>query len=136
MPPRRARGTNRRVCCYVVGVVNPRSKSRTGQIAQDVFQSGIGTTSDQPDPQCGTGDRGSTALGSKSISADREWGLSPMTYLRGMRAERMARLLASSDLSVAAVARSVGWTDVHYASRCFRAHYGVSPTEFRRQQSA
>jgi transcriptional regulator GlxA family with amidase domain len=57
-----------------------------------------------------------------------------MAYLRQMRAKQMARLLASTDLSVAGVARSVGWSDANYASRCFHAHYGISPTEYRRRQ--
>ena len=63
-------------------------------------------------------------------------GMSPMAYLRHMRVERTARLLASTDLSVTAVARTVGWTDPNYASRCFHAAYGVSPSEFRHQHSA
>ena len=61
--------------------------------------------------------------------------MSPMAYLRKMRAERMARLLASTDLSVAEIARAVGWTDPSYAARCFHAAYGISPTEYRRRQS-
>jgi len=46
----------------------------------------------------------------------------------------MARVLCCTDLSIAAVARSVGRTDANYASR-FHAFYGVSPTEFRRKQA-
>lgn len=65
---------------------------------------------------------------------DAALGLSPMAYLRAARVERMARLLETTDLSIAAVARSVGWTDPNYASRCFRNHAGVPPTEFRRRQ--
>lgn len=61
-------------------------------------------------------------------------GMGPMAYLRQMRAERMARLLVSTDLSIAEAARSVGWMNQFHASQCFHAHYGVSPTEFRRQQ--
>ncbi|HTR70621.1 MAG TPA: AraC family transcriptional regulator [Mycobacteriales bacterium] len=61
-------------------------------------------------------------------------GVSPMAYLRHMRVERMVRLLVSTDLSVADAARSVGWTDAFYASRCFHAAYGISPTEYRRRQ--
>jgi transcriptional regulator GlxA family with amidase domain len=61
--------------------------------------------------------------------------MSPLAYLRKMRVERMARLLASTDLSVAEVARAVGWTDPSYASRCFHAAYGVSPTEYRYRQT-
>jgi len=62
-------------------------------------------------------------------------GTSPMAYLRQMRVERMARLLASTDLSVAEAARSVGWRNQFHASQCFHAHYGISPTEYRRQQT-
>src|ERR1700677_1633027 len=42
-------------------------------------------------------------------SFDATVGTSPMAYLRLMRVERLARLLASTDLSVAEAARSVGW---------------------------
>jgi AraC-like DNA-binding protein len=58
-----------------------------------------------------------------------------MTYLRHIRVERMDRLLVSTDLSIAEAAGAVGWTDPNYASRCFRALYGMSPTEFRRRQA-
>lgn len=60
--------------------------------------------------------------------------MSPMAYLRQMRVERMARLLVSTDLSVAEAARSVGWKNQFHASQCFHAHHGVSPTEYRRRQ--
>lgn len=62
-------------------------------------------------------------------------GMSPMAYLRQMRAERMACLLASTDLSVAEAARSVGWKNQFHASQCFHAAYGMSPTEYRRRQT-
>lgn len=62
-------------------------------------------------------------------------GMSPMAYLRQMRIERMARLLVSTDLSIGEAARSVGWRNQFHASQCFHAHYGVSPTEFRRQHT-
>jgi transcriptional regulator GlxA family with amidase domain len=57
-----------------------------------------------------------------------------MAYLRQMRVERMARLLASTDLSIGDCARAVGWTNALCASRTFYAAYGLSPTEFRRRQ--
>lgn len=68
-------------------------------------------------------------------SFDATVGASPMAYLRQMRVERMARLLASTDLSVAEAARSVGWRNQFHASQCFHATYGVSPTEYRRQHA-
>lgn len=63
-------------------------------------------------------------------------GMSPMAYLRKMRAERMAQLLATTDLSIAEAARAVGWTDPSYASRCFHAARALSPTEYRRRHPA
>jgi transcriptional regulator GlxA family with amidase domain len=69
-------------------------------------------------------------------SFDAVTGMSPMAYLRRMRVERMALLLTSTDLSIAEAARSVGWRNQFHASQCFHAAYGVSPTEYRRQQSA
>lgn len=57
-----------------------------------------------------------------------------MAYLRKMRVERMARLLTSTDLSIAEAARAVGWADQFYASRTFHAAYGLSPTDYRRRQ--
>ena len=62
--------------------------------------------------------------------------LSPMAYLRQMRVQRMARLLSSTDLSIAEIAREVGWIDAKYASPLLSAHYGISPTKFRRKHSA
>jgi transcriptional regulator GlxA family with amidase domain len=62
-------------------------------------------------------------------------GVSPMAPLRQIRVEQMARPSSSPDLSVAAVARSVGWTDANYASRCFHAEYGISSTGFRHRQT-
>lgn len=64
-------------------------------------------------------------------SFDAVAGISPLAYLRQLRVTRMASLLRSTDLSVGAVARSVGWHDSRNASRHFRAAYGVSPTAYR-----
>jgi len=65
---------------------------------------------------------------------DATLSMSPMAYLRHIRAQRMAALLTSTDGSIAETARAVGWGDPNYASRCFHAQYGVSPTEYRRRQ--
>lgn len=69
-------------------------------------------------------------------SFDAATGTSPMAYLRKMRAERMARLLASTDLSIGEAARAVGCKNQFHASQCFHAAYGISPTEYRRQHAA
>lgn len=69
-------------------------------------------------------------------SFDATVGMSPMAYLRKIRVERMARLLESTDMSIAETARSVGWRNQFHASQCFHAANGVSATEFRRRQPA
>lgn len=69
-------------------------------------------------------------------SFDAVTAMSPMAYLRKMRVERMARLLATTDLSVAEAARAVGWTNQFHASQVFHVAFGVSPTEYRRRQAA
>lgn len=69
-------------------------------------------------------------------SFDATVGTSPMAYLRKMRAERMGRLLTTTDLSIAEAARAVGWTNQFHASQVFRAACGVSPTEYRRRHAA
>ena len=38
-------------------------------------------------------------------------------------------------VAVAEAARSVGWGDLDYATRCFHAAYGMSPTYCRRRQT-
>jgi AraC family transcriptional regulator len=59
-------------------------------------------------------------------------GLSPMAYLRRIRVEQMARLLSTTELTIAEAARSVGWVDANYASRCFHS----PATASRRPSSA
>jgi len=68
-------------------------------------------------------------------SFDATVGTGPMAFLRKMRVERMARLLATTDLSVADAARSVGWSNQFHASQVFHLAFGVSPTEYRRRQA-
>lgn len=69
-------------------------------------------------------------------SFDATVGTSPMAFLRKMREERMARLPATTDLSVAEAGRSVGWRDPNYASATFHDYHGVSPTEYRRRHAS
>ncbi len=58
-------------------------------------------------------------------------GMSPMTYLGRLRAERAAGLLVETDLPVAEIGRLVGWHDPNYASRRFRQYFGDSPAGYR-----
>jgi AraC-like DNA-binding protein len=62
-------------------------------------------------------------------------GRSPMRYLAELRLRRAEALLAFSDLNVKRIAGCVGYRSVHYFSRAFRGHAGLSPSAFRRRRS-
>lgn len=60
-------------------------------------------------------------------------GVSPMAYLAITRAERAASLLQNSQLSCGEVGLSVGYADATIFARRFRAHFGLSPSAYRRR---
>jgi len=64
-----------------------------------------------------------------------EVGLTPGTYLRVIRALRMADELVLSSLSISDIAQHVGWDSVSQASRVFHAMWGMPPSEFRRRHA-
>lgn len=61
-----------------------------------------------------------------------ELGISPAAYLRQVRADRMAELLATTSLTVSEAGAAVGWRDPAVASRSFKLRYGVTPRAFAR----
>lgn len=60
-------------------------------------------------------------------------GLSIKDYLIQLRMDRARELLRQTDLTMGAVARSVGYNDALYFSRLFKKRIGVAPTAYRRQ---
>jgi AraC-like DNA-binding protein len=60
-------------------------------------------------------------------------GEAPIRYLSGLRLARAARLLRSTDTTVAEVARRVGYGSEEALSRAFKARFGGAPSAFRRQ---
>ena len=61
-------------------------------------------------------------------------GLPPMEYLTRLRLSHAGELMAETSLSVAEIARAVGYEDPLYFSRLFRQKTGASPTEFRERR--
>ena len=55
----------------------------------------------------------------------------PLKYLSLLRLEKARQLLESSELSITEIALMVGFTDIHYFSRSFKSHTGLSPSEYR-----
>ena len=60
-------------------------------------------------------------------------GESPMRYLAGLRLDRSARMLRSTDATVVEIARRVGYGSQEALSRAFKTRFGTSPSVFRTQ---
>ena len=61
-------------------------------------------------------------------------GISTGKFLRNLRMEQAARLLREGTINVSQVADSVGYTDQAHFSTAFKAHFGVSPSEYAASQ--
>lgn len=55
-------------------------------------------------------------------------GESPSNYLMKLRLRRARDLLAQNQLTIAEVARSVGYQDPYYFSKLFKRHFGTAPS--------
>ncbi|THV41902.1 AraC family transcriptional regulator [Glycomyces buryatensis] len=62
-------------------------------------------------------------------------GEPPLSYLTNWRMEMAEELLADPERTVAQVARSVGYADAFGFSNAFKRRKGMSPTEFRRDET-
>jgi AraC family transcriptional regulator len=61
-------------------------------------------------------------------------GLSPYQFVLSERIQRARELLSERYLSIAEVARAVGFSDASQLNRVFRKFVGVTPTAFRRER--
>lgn len=59
-------------------------------------------------------------------------GLSPMTYLKIYRLEKAKEKIKNSDLSISQIAAECGFSDANYFTRCFRAHFSIQPSHYRK----
>ncbi len=62
-------------------------------------------------------------------------GLSPSEYIRKVKVDVVARLLRETTLSVADIAFKTGFSTAKYCSKVFKSVYGISPDEYRSQQT-
>ncbi len=62
----------------------------------------------------------------------KQTGKSPQAHLIALRMERAAYLMRNPQLSVADIARSVGYDDPAQFSKTCRKEYGMSPTQYRK----
>ena len=59
-------------------------------------------------------------------------GFSPVEFIREMRIKRAAQLLEERRYNITEVTYMVGMNDSRYFAKCFKATYGVTPSEYRR----
>lgn len=64
-----------------------------------------------------------------------KYGITPYAYLIQKRMEAAQELLRFTELSVKDIAAKLAFSDGNYFSRAFKKHTGVSPVEYRRQNS-
>ncbi len=59
-------------------------------------------------------------------------GLSPMMYLHVFRLETAREKLKYTPASIGEIAAECGFPDANYFTRCFKKHFGVPPTAYRK----
>jgi AraC-like DNA-binding protein len=63
-------------------------------------------------------------------------GLSPKEYLTDFRIKQSCYLLEHSDLSITAIANSIGFDNSLYFSKTFHQTKGLSPKEYRKRKKS
>lgn len=59
---------------------------------------------------------------------------SPVEILRNYRLEKARKLLLTTDMNVNEITFSVGFSSAAYLTKCFREHFGTTPSELRAAQ--
>ncbi|WP_163397569.1 hybrid sensor histidine kinase/response regulator transcription factor [Flavobacterium fluviatile] len=60
-------------------------------------------------------------------------GVSPVVFIRDMRLSEAAELIKNEDLLIKEICFEVGFNDLKYFGKCFRAKFNQTPAEYRRQ---
>lgn len=63
-------------------------------------------------------------------------GLSPVEFIREIRIKRAAQLLEDDRYNVTEVTYMVGMNDSRYFSKCFKAVFGMTPSEYKKNAKA
>ena len=58
-------------------------------------------------------------------------GFSPVEFIREVRIKRAAQLLETGQYSITEVTYMVGMNDARYFSKCFKAAYNMTPSEYK-----
>jgi AraC-like DNA-binding protein len=63
----------------------------------------------------------------------KNYGMSPHEYLIMYRLAHVQEKLLHSGISVSEIAEQTGFRDIYALSRAFKARFGMSPSEYRKQ---
>ncbi len=63
-------------------------------------------------------------------------GMTPIEYLRELRFDKAAKLIATGEYNISQVAYMTGFNDSHYFSKSFKQKFGMTPTEYRKSLQA
>ena len=59
-------------------------------------------------------------------------GMSPVEFIRDIRMNKAAELLKKEDLLIKEISFEVGFSDLKYFGKCFKAKFNFTPAEYRR----
>ena len=60
--------------------------------------------------------------------------VSPIRYVQQLRLQKAADLLSHTDVSVSKIGEECGFMDMSYFARVFRAGYGITPSQYRKNK--
>ena len=63
-------------------------------------------------------------------------GHSPNEYIRIIRMKKAAELLANTNMNISEVSYEVGINDPFYFSKCFKAQFGITPSQLKNEHSS
>lgn len=63
-------------------------------------------------------------------------GLSPVEFIRNIRLKHACRILQNQSMPISEVAYTVGFSDPNYFTLCFKAEFNITPTDYRKNNSA
>ena len=69
----------------------------------------------------------------RSHTFQKEYGISPITYLMQRRIAESKYLLGNTDHSLSQIASMLGFSSLSYFSQCFHKAEQMSPTSYRKQ---
>lgn len=60
----------------------------------------------------------------------KETDMTVTDHIKQVRMQKASELLKTGGIRLADIAEKVGYNDAGYFSKCFKSHYGVSPSEY------